>query len=218
MAREGLFGVHDEASQLVGAMTGVKPGERVLDACAAPGGKTLSMAGALGSHGLIVATDLRAARVRLLARTIGEAGASRVRVVRADAAGALPFGAVFDCVLLDAPCSGLGTIRRDPEIRWRREESDLPRFAEAQLRMLHEAARVVRPGGRVIYATCSSEPEENDGVVDAFLASGPFEPAPPPALPAAAAQLVDGRGRLRTLPFRDGLEAFFAAAADRRRR
>src|SRR5207248_2402814 len=83
----------------------------------------------------------------------------------------LPFSARFNCVLVDAPCSGLGTLRRDPDIRWKRLERDLSTLAAAQLRMLHHAAAVVAPGGRLVYATCSSEPEENEQVVDAFLQS-----------------------------------------------
>jgi 16S rRNA (cytosine967-C5)-methyltransferase len=215
LAGQGLFAVQDEASQLVAAMTGVKAGERVLDACASPGGKTTAMASAMGDRGLIVAADLRGARVELLARTVREAGATSVRVVRANAGAPLPFAADFDCVLLDAPCSGLGTIRRDPEIRWRRREADLPGLAASQLHMLREVARVVRPGGRVVYATCSSEPEENDDVVDAFLATSSFEPDPVRE-PAWLGPLLDDKGRLRTLPFRHGLEAFFAARLVRR--
>jgi len=194
---EGLFLVQDEASQLVGAFAAAVPGERVLDACASPGGKTTAMAAAMDGRGLIVAADVRGRRVQLLAQTVARSGAPHVRIVQADATRPLPFGEVFDRVLLDAPCSGLGTVRRDPDIKWRRREEDLAGLAEAQLAMLGHAAAVLRPGGRLIYATCSSEPEENDGVVERFLAAGaPFT--------------RDGEP-LRTLPFRDGLEAFFAA-------
>ncbi|HXW05154.1 MAG TPA: 16S rRNA (cytosine(967)-C(5))-methyltransferase RsmB [Vicinamibacterales bacterium] len=214
LAGQGLFTVQDEASQLVTLVTAVQPGERVLDACVSPGGKALAMAAAMGDRGLIVATDLRGRRVELLARMIREAGASSVRVVRADASGPLPFATAFDCVLLDAPCSGLGTIRRDPEIRWRRREADLAVLAAAQLRMLRQVAQVVGPGGRMTYATCSSETEENEEVVDAFVADGGFEPLGPPG--AVPPSLLDEQGRLKTLPFRDGLEAFFAAPLVRR--
>ena len=207
LAESGLFVVQDEASQLVAVFAGARPGEVVLDACASPGGKTTAMAAAMNGRGLIVATDLRGRRVDLLHRTVRAAGADKVRVVRADAA-TLPFGVRFDRVLLDAPCSGLGTIRRDPDVRWRRTAADLGPLAAAQLAMLRETARVLRPGGTLIYATCSSEPEENDEVVDSFLADSAFEPGQPERLPS---HVIDTAGRLRTLPFRDGLEAFFAA-------
>lgn len=212
LADQGLFAVQDESSQLVALMTGVTPGERVLDACASPGGKTTAMAAAMNDRGLIVATDVRGRRVDLLARTVRSAGARCVRVVQADASAALPFGPVFDAVLLDAPCSGLGTLRRDPDIRWRRTAEELPRLAATQRMMLGQAAGVLKIGGRLIYATCSSEPEENEQVVEAFLETRrDFTLAPPAGLPPAVQPFVTGGGVFRTDPFRDHLEAFFAA-------
>jgi 16S rRNA (cytosine967-C5)-methyltransferase len=155
---------------------------------------------------------VRGRRVELLARTVAASGAGSIRVIRADAERPLPFHAVFDAVLLDAPCSGLGVIRRDPDVKWRRTEADLAPLAAAQRRLLYQAAGALRPGGRLIYATCSSEPEENEEVVDGFLDERPdFRPGRPPALPGPASGLVDGSGRLHTLPHRDGLESFFAA-------
>ena len=194
---QGLFVVQDEASQRVGAFAGAKPGERVLDACASPGGKTIAMAAAMQGRGLIIASDVRGRRVRLLRESVARSGASNVVIVQADAARGLPFGREFDRVLLDAPCSGLGTVRRDPDIKWRRSETDLPVFAAAQVRMLAEAAKVLRDDGVLIYSTCSSEPEENEDVVRTFIDGG-------------GGFRVEGEP-LRTLPFRDGLEAFFAA-------
>jgi len=140
-----------------------------------------------------------------------------VRIVQADLLKPLPFRAAFACVLVDAPCSGLGTLRRDPDIRWRRREADLVTLAAAELTMLQHAAERVAPGGRLIYATCSSEPEENEGVADAFFASTPsFVPIPArEAHPALADVLVDARGHLRTEPHRHGLEAFFGAVFER---
>jgi 16S rRNA (cytosine967-C5)-methyltransferase len=155
------------------------------------------MAASMGEQGRIIAADVRGRRVRLLARTVRRSGATRVHIVQADATFPLPFGPVFDRVLLDAPCSGLGTIRRDPDIKWRRREEDLPQLARIQLRMLDHAAVVLAPGGTLVYATCSSEPEENDEVIAAFLAAHP--------------ELRVAADPLRTLPHRDGLEAFFAA-------
>jgi 16S rRNA (cytosine967-C5)-methyltransferase len=215
---DGLVVVQDEASQLVPLIVGAQPGNRVLDLCASPGGKTLGMAGPMGDEGVIVASDVRARRMELLRGTIRASGARSVRLVRVDTTRALPFGAVFDRVLVDAPCSGLGTIRRDPDIRWRRDESDLAGLAARQVELLARAAATVRPGGRLVYATCSSEPEENEQVVDAFLAAHPeFTVVDPgPELPDRVRSLIDPRGFFRTLPFRDALEAFFAAALQKR--
>ena len=214
LAHTGLFVVQDEASQLVGAFTAAVPGERILDACASPGGKTTQMAAAMGDAGTIVAADVRGRRLDLLTRAVAESGARHIHVVQANARAAPAFGPVFDAVLVDAPCSGLGTLRRDPDIRWRRSESDLPQLAEAQRQMLAQLATVVRSGGRLVYSTCSSEPEENEGVVDAFLADHPqFRRGTPDLFAGRAdlAGLLDPSGALKTLPFRDGLEGFYAA-------
>jgi 16S rRNA (cytosine967-C5)-methyltransferase len=209
LADTGAFFVQDEASQLVATLVSAGPGERVLDACASPGGKTTAIAAARHDEGPIVATDVRGRRVDLLAATVRTSGARSIKVVQADAE-ALPFAPAFDWVLLDAPCSGLGTIRRDPDVRWRRTEADLPRLAAAQLRMLRETSRALRPGGRLVYATCSSEPEENEDVVAAFVAQGGFTQVAVEGVPSLRA-LVTPAGHLRTFPFRDGLEAFFGA-------
>jgi len=214
-----LVTVQDEGSQLVACLAGAAPGERVLDVCAAPGGKTLILDDAAGPGGLVIAADIRPARVALLRSTLVRAGRP-ARVVALDATQPLPFEPVFDRVLLDAPCSGLGTLRRDPDIKWHRRPEDLPSLAGGQLRMLAQAAAIVRPGGTVVYATCSSEPEENERVVDAFLAVAPeFELgrlAMHAALPGAAL-VIDPRGMLHSSPAQ-GLDAFFAAVLVRRER
>ena len=215
LAGRGLFLVQDEASQLVAELVAAQPGQRVLDACAAPGGKTVAIAGGMADRGLLLAADLRPARTALLARTLAACGCRSARVVRLDARRALPLRAVFDHVLVDAPCSGLGTLRRDPDVRWRYAPGDLPGLAATQAALLGAAAEVVAPGGRLIYATCSSEPEENQLVVDNLLA-GRAAFAPERAGGSALAPLVDAGGRFRTLPHRDGLEAFFAAVLQRR--
>ena len=215
---DGSFLVQDEASQLVAVAAGARPGERVLDLCASPGGKTVAMAADMTDRGLVVACDVRAKRMGLLRDTVRSSGAACIRIVRVPATGALPFEAVFDRVLVDAPCSGLGTIRRDPDIRWRRQESDLPALAADQAALLDRAASVVRTGGRLVYATCSSEPDENEVVIDTFLSRHPDFAVLDLRIEGASLlkPLLDDRGMLRTLPSSHRLEAFFAATLLRR--
>jgi 16S rRNA (cytosine967-C5)-methyltransferase len=216
--RDTLF-VQDEASQIVAEAAAHEATGRVLDVCAAPGGKTIILASALAGRGTVTASDRRPSRVRLLRSLIARARVP-VQVLAVDAARGLPFGDRFDRVLLDAPCSGLGTVRRDPDVKWARTAPDLERLAAQQRRMIVEAARVVRPGGDLIYATCSSEPDENDDVVRWFLSTtASFAPAPLAPGPGVhdAGALLEPDGVLRTLPFRHGLDAFFAARLVRRR-
>jgi len=215
---DGSFFVQDEASQLVPLALAAAPGQRVLDLCASPGGKTAAIAADMRDEGVLIASDVRSRRLALLHETVHLSGARHVHVVQVPSSGPLPFPASFDRVLVDAPCSGLGTIRRDPDIRWRRSDTDLPALARDQQALLARAAGVVAPGGRLVYATCSSEPEENEAVVDAFLAANPaFE-----LLDLRSdgdgplAHVLDARGMMRTLPFEHGLEAFFAAAVVKR--
>lgn len=199
--KDGRFIVQDEASQLIAELVDVQPGARILDLCASPGGKTLALSAVAGPAGLVVACDVRPHRVRLLSRTIARCRLTNVRVAHIPSAAPLPFReAAFDAILIDAPCSGLGTLRRDPDIKWRRSEDDLARFAASQRDLLMGAADLARPGGTVVYSTCSSEPEENEQVVAAFLT-----------------ERRDYRQESthETLPFRDGLEAFYGAVLRR---
>ena len=214
---QGWFVVQDEASQLVTLLAGDRPLPRILDTCASPGGKTTALAALMEGRGLLVACDVRDRRIDLLRRTVTASGAANVRIVQADLLQPLPFAATFDCVLVDAPCSGLGTLRRDPDIRWRRREQDLVPLAAAELTMLQHAAANVAPGGRLVYATCSSEPEENEGVADAFLTTTPgFVPVPAAQASSRLSEtLIDHRGHLRSRPDLHGLEAFFGAVFER---
>jgi 16S rRNA (cytosine967-C5)-methyltransferase len=198
---EGRFVVQDESSQLIGELADPPASARVLDLCASPGGKTLHLSAAVGARGVVVASDVRPRRVRVLQRTVARCRLANTRLVYVPADGALPFrDRAFDVILIDAPCSGLGTVRRDPDIKWKRTAGDLPRFAAVQRRLLDRAASLVRGGGAMVYSTCSSEPEENEQVVEAFLRE---------------------RGDYRlerthqTLPFRDQLEAFYGAVLRR---
>jgi len=170
----------------------------------------------MSDRGLIVASDVRTRRLRTLAETVRAAGTQHVHVLQVPASGSLPFRPVFDRILVDAPCSGLGTLRRDPDIRWRRTESELPEMSARQLGLLQRAAAVLAPRGRLVYATCSSEPEENESVVERFLEGAPdFSLVDLRGADPLLDPLVDGHGMLRTLPFAHGLEAFFAAALER---
>lgn len=214
---DGLVFVQDEASQLVPAVAAAAPNERVLDLCGSPGGKTIAMAADMNDTGTIIASDVRPRRLALLRDTVRISGARCVQVVQVPTDGPLPFDAPFDVVLVDAPCSGLGTVRRDPDIRWRRREEDLPVLARDQVILLMRAAEVVRPGGRLVYATCSSEPEENDGVIAAFVAARADFRQVDLGVSASPviAQFIDGHGFFRTTPAAHGLEAFFAALLTR---
>ena len=216
-AERGDFAVQDEASQLVALLAGPEPGPLVLDTCASPGGKATAIAMTLEVGARLVACDVRDRRMSLLRRSVAMSGALNVRLVQADATQPLPFTRQFSTVIVDAPCSGLGTLRRDPDIRWSRRPDSLAVLATAQLTMLDHAAAAVAPGGRLVYATCSSEPEENEQVVQAFVAAHRgFTPLRADAAhPATQPELVDAAGHLRTEPDRHGLELFFGAVFER---
>lgn len=209
--------VQDEASQLVAMLAGNQPGPLVLDTCAAPGGKATAIAELLHDAERLIACDVRDKRMTLLQQTIARTRASRISLVQADAQQPLPFQRLFATVVVDAPCSGLGTLRRDPDIKWRRQEHELVQFAARQQHILANAAAVVAPGGRLVYATCSSEPEENEDVAAAFLSSHADFTALPvnEANPDVPGALIDERGHFRTEPDRHGLEQFFGAVFTR---
>ena len=211
--RDGLVALMDEASQLVGALAASALAGTVLDACAAPGGKTLILACDMPEGSRLIAADRRPRRVTLLSRALAKYGLGHVPVIQHDLSQGVPLREI-DGVLVDAPCSGLGTIRRDPDIRWRRSPGDLEPLSDMQQRHLRQAARAVRAGGRVVYATCSSEPEENEQVVGAFLAehAGFTRTA---ITGDAFTPFIDARGDFRTLPHRDGLESFYGAVLTR---
>ena len=211
LAAEGLIYMQDEASQLVAHVVGPRAGERVLDACAAPGGKTTHLALLAEDRALVVAGDRYEHRLRLVREAVARQGVTNVRAVEHDAEGALPFAdASFDRVLVDAPCTGTGTLRHNPEIRWRITDADIRELAARQRRILLAASRAVRPGGRLVYSTCSVEPEENEEVVAAFLGEcADFRQIPSDA---PDTRFLTDTGAARTWPHRDDADGFFVAA------
>jgi 16S rRNA (cytosine967-C5)-methyltransferase len=203
---EGVLYMQDEGSQLV-ARLAAGPGRR-LDACAAPGGKALLMADLAGPAGTVTAAEARPPRLRSMATLARRWGAANLRLVAADGLRP-PFRARFAAVLLDAPCSGLGTLARNPDLRWRAKPADLARQAARQGALLESLLPSVAPGGLLVYSVCSSEPEESDEVVARLLARHPeLEPLP---LPAWARPFASGPFA-RTSPEQHGGDAFFVAA------
>ncbi len=169
LGREGLFYIQDEASQLVAHAAAPVPGMRILDLCAAPGGKSTHLAELSGGEALIVATDVSPGRLEVLRQNVERLGTPGITVLAREEAAAPGRANPYDLVLVDAPCSGLGTLRRHPEIRWNLKPERIRELAGRQLALLREAAALVRPGGRVVYSTCTFTSEENGQVVAEFL-------------------------------------------------
>ncbi len=207
---DGLLEPQDEGSQLVALAVGAEAGEQVVDFCAGAGGKTLALAAEMGNRGQIHALDVDGRRLEQCARRAAKAGADTIqrRVIAAGADGWLKRRrGGFDRVLVDAPCSGVGAWRRNPDARWSRRQPALAELTALQSSILDRAARLVRPGGLLVYATCSLLPEENADQVHAFLARSPaFRLDPPADFPAP----LDGPF-LQLTPARHGTDGFFVA-------
>ena len=205
--------VQEEGSQLVTelvcSLTTQLNNPLVLDLCASPGSKTIGIA-CNGSPVRMVASDYRQHRIALLKQTLARHKLSNVAVVRLNAEEPLPFHSAFDVILVDAPCTGLGMLRRDPDIRWRRVAKELQTFATRQVQILKRAATALAPQGWLVYAACSTEPEETTAIISQFLSEQPGFLAIWPPTPELAA-CIGGDGFLRTLPFKDGVDGFFAA-------
>lgn len=226
--RAGLVEVQDEGSQLLALLTGARPGLAVCDLCAGAGGKTLALGAAMGGQGRLVAADVDPGRLAAAGPRLRRAGLSAVELRRL-AGPEDPWLAVqaggFDRVLVDAPCSGTGTWRRSPDARWRLAPQRLDALQATQDGLLRVAAALVAPGGRLVYATCSLLPAENEARVAAFLETSPgFAPLPVEAVWAealGAAGPPEGAGRdgaLRLTPGRHGTDGFYLAILERERR
>ncbi|HEV2563770.1 MAG TPA: RsmB/NOP family class I SAM-dependent RNA methyltransferase [Microvirga sp.] len=168
---KGWIEIQDEGSQLVSLLSGVRPGEQVVDLCAGGGGKTLALAAQMDNHGQIYATDNDARRLAPIHHRLARAGVRnvQVRTPRARADAVTDLDGKIDCVLVDAPCTGVGTWRRNPDAKWRLRPGSLETRRREQEAVLDRAARLVKPGGRIVYITCSILPEENDDALSAFM-------------------------------------------------
>ncbi len=215
--KAGLLTVQDESSMLVAALLDPKPGMRALDCCAAPGGKTTQLAERMNDEGEIVACDIHPHKKELIDGAARRLGLRSVETIVADALKLherFEPGS-FDRILLDAPCSGFGVIRRKPDIKWTKTESDVAAIAETQRAILASVAGLLKPGGVLVYSTCTLEPRENERQIDAFLAANPdyaADPNVPAGFPVAAAErCAAGPGRLLVTPDEFGSDGFFMA-------
>jgi 16S rRNA (cytosine967-C5)-methyltransferase len=228
--REGRISIQDEASQAVALLLPVQAADRVLDLCAAPGGKTAILAREPGRMGRITAADRYSHRLRAVRVQIARLKLIAVDLVELDAESPLPFGRQFEKILVDAPCTGTGTLARHPEIRWRLTRTQIDELHRVQVAILRNALSQLAPGATLVYSTCSLEPEENEAVVEQALQLGGkaalnFSKVSGPRILATIARhleptldpsgLLDSDGYFRTLPYRDGTDGFFAAVLER---
>ncbi len=207
---QGWFMVQDEAAQLVSFLLAPGPGDTVLDACAAPGGKAAHLAELMGDRGTIVALENDPTRIARIRENIDRLG---LKIVAPEKGDATQYNdGLFDKILIDAPCSGLGVLRRHPDGRWNKNERIIAERASVQQRILENCAKLLKRGGVLVYATCTTEPEENEGIITDFLTKRGGDITidnPRPFLPDPATAFVDDTGFFRTFPDGRGMDGFF---------
>jgi 16S rRNA (cytosine967-C5)-methyltransferase len=212
--REGKYIIQDEASQMVVSILDPKPGEKILDACAAPGGKTTHIAQRMANQGEILAVDLTQEKLRWVKELCQTLGVKIVKPVKGDISRPLPplENQVFDRILADAPCSGFGTIRRNPDLKWRKGEEDIRRLSGVQASILSNLAQYLKKGGILVYSTCTIFREENEDTVESFLKNHPefgLDDASK-VLPEMSRRFVQN-GYFKTFPQGNGMDGFFVA-------
>jgi 16S rRNA (cytosine967-C5)-methyltransferase len=214
LVSQGKVYIQDEASQLVADALDAQAGHRVLDLCAAPGSKTSQIADVTRDCAPVVAADLHRHRLRTVVQTAQLHGLNSIHCLALDGLESLPFKPqTFDRVLVDAPCSGTGTLRRNPEIRWRITPASIEDLSRRQNQLLLNASQLVKPGGRLVYSTCSVEAEENEAVAQAFFEKTEnFRPAEL----SLEQSLLTGLGQARTWPHRHDTDGFFISAFERK--
>ena len=216
---DGRVEVQDEGSQLVGLLVAPRRTDMVVDFCAGAGGKTLLLGAMMRSQGRLYAFDVAAKRLARLTPRLARSGLSNVHpqvIAHERDTKVKRLAGKIDRVLVDAPCTGFGTLRRNPDLKWRQTPDDLVELTAKQTRILDAASTLVKPGGRLVYATCSVLPDENDAIVDAFLRGHPdFAESDVAALLAHAGVALDTGARLRLRPDVHGCDGFFAAVLER---
>jgi len=216
---DGRLEVQDEGSQLIGVLVAPRRNDMVVDFCAGAGGKTLLLGAMMRSQGRLYAFDVAARRLQNMTPRLARSGLSNVHpqvIAHERDAKVKRLAGKIDRVLVDAPCTGFGTLRRNPDLKWRQTPQDLAELTAKQTRILDAASMLVKPGGRVVYATCSVLPEENDAIVDAFLRTHPtFAERDVAPLLAQAGVALDTGPRLRLTPHVHGCDGFFAAVLER---
>jgi 16S rRNA (cytosine967-C5)-methyltransferase len=214
--RKGLIQVQDEASQLIARLVAPQPGENILDLCAGVGVKTTHLAELMGNRGSITAVDINANKITALRELTERRGITIIDAIVSDATADLgrEFQGKFDRILLDAPCSGLGTLRRNPEIKWRLRLEDIGKRASLQRALLANALRYLKRGGTLIYSTCTLMEEENEGMIEDFLqGQDNFRRTQLPE--GIDSSLIDGKGFFRSSPHSHGTDGFFGVALER---
>ncbi|MCZ7393532.1 MAG: hypothetical protein O8C56_09440 [Candidatus Methanoperedens sp.] len=211
----GAFEVQDEGSQLITLLTGAKPGEFVVDACAGNGGKSLFLSGLMKNKSTVIAFETSASKLENLRRRAARAGALNIRTVQADRL--FEYKGRADCVLIDAPCSGMGVFRRNPDSKWRLTQEDIIELSAKQKEIIREYSGLVKPGGRLVYATCTINREENEEVVRGFLEERKdFYITPASEMnPEIFGRFTEGKGFFRSLPHVHGTDGFFGAVMRR---
>ena len=216
---DGAIEVQDEGSQLLGYLVAPRRSDMVVDFCAGAGGKALMLGALMRSQGRLYAFDVSPQRLARLKPRLARSGLSNVQPTLIEHERDLKIKRLagkIDRVLVDAPCSGFGTLRRNPDLKWRQSQASIDRFAAQQSRILAASAGLLKPGGRLVYATCSVLPEENDAIVEGFLTAHPHY-----ALRDAIGELaragiaIDGGPYMRLYPHRHGCDGFFAAVMER---
>jgi 16S rRNA (cytosine967-C5)-methyltransferase len=212
--KEGLYIIQDEASQLITAILDPKPGERILDACAAPGGKTTHIAQRMGNQGEIFALDLNQEKLALIEEISQRLGIKIIKIIKGDAAQSLPISQElrFDRILADVPCSGFGTLRKNPDLKWRRKEKDIRRLSELQFSILNHLSAYVKEGGVLVYSTCTVFHEENEDVVEKLLKVHPeFQLDRMDKILSPPIYSFTQNGYFKTFPPKDKMDGFFVA-------